>query len=145
MDYRTLFIDSFTLHQQLVNVIAEAKDEDGFAKISQTEMAAKVGRSQTWVSSAIKRINTEDLCIEFVAEGKYLLRYEDLSKRGVFSKILILMSDTISNPSMFLKKDLEIANEYGLKIKTVQMYKTYLRTGWKVTSKDNEKLPMNGV
>ena len=145
MDYRTLVIDSFTLHQQLVNVIAEAKDEDGFAIISQTEMAAKVGRSQTWVSSAIKRINTEDLCIEFVAEGKYLLRYEDLSKRGVFSKILILMSDTISNPSMFLKKDLEIANEYGLKIKTVQMYKTYLRTGWKVTSKDNEKLPMNGV
>ncbi len=134
MNYESLFAASLKLHQQLVDILIEARDENGFSLISQPEIAAKIDRSQTWVAKAIKRLNTEDICIELVSNGKYRLNYENLLLSGVFSKVLILIRDTLLNPSMFFKKDSAIAEEYGFSIKTVQMYKAYLRTGWKVST-----------
>ncbi len=92
-------------------------------------MAKKINRSQTWVANAIKRLNTEEICIELISSGKYKVNYEDLLSQGVFSKILFLIKNTFSDPTLILKKDSEIANEYGFNIKTVQMYKSYIRTG----------------
>lgn len=136
MNYESLFADSLKLYQQLVDILAESKDETGFSLISQPEIATRIGRSQTWVASAIKRLNTEDICIELVSNGKYKLNYENLLLSGVFSKILVLIRDTQLEPSIFSEKDSVIAEKYGISVKTVQMYKSYLRTGWKVSTKD---------
>ena len=73
MNYESLFADSLKLYQQLVDILAESKDETGFSLISQPEIATRIGRSQTWVASAIKRLNTEDICIELVSNRKYKL------------------------------------------------------------------------
>ena len=136
MNYESLFADSLKLHQQLVDILVESKDENGFSLISQPEIATRIGRSQTWVASAIKRLNTEDICIELVSNGKYKLNYENLLLSGVFSKILVLIRDTQLEPSIFSEKDSIIAEKYGISVKTVQMYKAYLRTGWKVSTKN---------
>ena len=139
MDYSTLFIDSLELHQKLVNILVKARDESGFSTISQPEIAEQIGRSQTWVSSAIKRLNTEDICIEQIASGKYKLHYEDLQTHGVFSKILFLAGLTYHvDQSIFFKKDREIAEEFGVNLKTVQMYKSYFRTGWKILDRQQQ-------
>ena len=138
MNYESLFADSLKLHQQLVDIFVEARDENGISLISQPEIAAKIDRSQTWVASAIKRLNTEDTCIELISNGKYKLHYENLLLSGVFSKILLLIRDTQLNPSMFSQKDSIIAEEYGFSVKTIQMYKAYLRTGWKVSTDKDE-------
>lgn len=122
-------MDSLELHQKLINILVEARDENGISLISQPEMAKKINRSQTWVANAIKRLNTEEICIELISSGKYKVNYEDLLSQGVFSKILFLIKNTFSDPTLILKKDSEIANEYGFNIKTVQMYKSYIRTG----------------
>lgn len=137
MNYESLFADSLKLHQRLVDILVEARDENGFSLISQPEIAVKIGRSQTWVANAIKRLNTEDTCIEFISNGKYKLHYDNLLLSGVFSKVLLLIRDTQLNPSMFGKKDSIIAEEYGFSIKTVQMYKAYLRTGWKESTNED--------
>ena len=131
MNYATLLKDSLDLHQELVNILVKARDESGLSLISQPEIAIQIGRSQTWVASAIKRLNTEDICVEQISNGKYKVHYEDLQTQGVFSKILFLIGVTYIDRSLFGKKDSEIAEEFGFKLRTVQMYRSYLRTGWR--------------
>ena len=132
MKYENLFVDSLKLHQRLVDIFVEAKDENGFSLVSQPEIAARIGRSQTWVANAIKRLNVEEPCVEMISAGKYKLNYECLLTDGVFSKIMCLIMDTRLDVDLFLEKDSDIATKYGFKLKTVQMYKSYLRSGWKI-------------
>ena len=65
-----------------------------------------------------------------ISNGKYKLHYDNLLLDGVFSKIMFLIIETQSDPSIFFKKDSDIAELYGMGIQTVQMFKAYLRTGW---------------
>lgn len=60
----SLFAESLKNHQKLVNILVDARGEDNISRISQPEMARLIGHSQTWVAQAIKRLNTEDMCIE---------------------------------------------------------------------------------
>lgn len=55
----TLFMFSFLQHQDLVNTIIENADRDGICRLSQKELAPKVGKSQAWIHKAIIRINGE--------------------------------------------------------------------------------------
>jgi lipopolysaccharide export LptBFGC system permease protein LptF len=70
-----LFIESVKNHQKLVNILADARDENNISHISQSEMARLIGHSQTWVVKAIKRLNTEDTCVEMLASEKYVVHY----------------------------------------------------------------------
>ena len=135
MHYESLFMDSFALHQQLVNLFKDSRNAEGVSVISQPELAKRIGRSQTWVASAIKRLNTEDTCVELISAGKYKLHYDDLLSRGVFSVIVLLIADTQITPSLFKEQADKIAEEYGCSIKTVQMYKAYLSTGRRVSTR----------
>ena len=130
MKCESLFADSLKMHQQLVDIFVEAKDENGISLISQPEIAARIGRSQTWVVKAIKRLNVEEPCVEMISAGKYKLNYECLLTDGVFSKIMLLIVDTRLNVDLFFERDSDIAAKYGFKLKTVQMYKAYFRLGW---------------
>lgn len=127
----SLFIESVKNHQSLINILADARGEDNVSRLSQPEIARLVGHSQTWVIQAIKRLNTEDICIEMIASEKYVVHYTDILTRGVFSEIMKLIIDCHENPELFKIKDSTIATERCLNIKTVQMFKAFLRTGWK--------------
>ena len=136
MHYESLFMDSFASHQKLVYLLKEARDEAGISAISQPELARQIGRSQTWVASAIKRLNTEDVCVELISSGKYKLHYDDLLSRGVFAIIVLLIADTLKTPSLFEMQTDKIAEAYSCSKKTVEMYKAYLSTGWKVSTRN---------
>lgn len=131
MNLRSLFEESLKNHQKLVDVLVDAQDENGISRLSQSEMARRVDHSQTWVSQAIRRINAEDVCIEKISAGVYRVHYSNLAAQGVFSKILNLMIDCYCDFSVFQKKDREIAEEWDLKLRTVQMFRAYLLTYWK--------------
>ena len=125
----SLFAESVKNHQRLVNILVDARDEDNVSHLSQLEMAKLVGLSQTWVVQAIKRLNTEDTCIEMIAPMKYVVHYTDILDRGVFSEIMTLFIDCCQNLELFNDNDSSIAKKRCLNIKTVQMFKAYLRTG----------------
>jgi len=125
------FIESVENHQNLVNILLDAKNKDGISQLSQPEMAKLMNRSQTWVVKAIKRLNTEDTCIEMIAPGKYVVHYTNIYMRGVFSEILKLTITISQDVEMFFLRDEIISKKYGIKVKTVQMFKSYMRIGWR--------------
>ncbi len=127
----SLFVDSYQMHQKLVDTILKFKEEDGVCRISQPQLALLVDRSQTWVSQAIRRINTEEVCIEAVGSGAYVVRYENLIDRGTFAEVFWLMLAAYDDPSIIHVPDKEIATARNIKVTTVQMFKAYVRTGWK--------------
>jgi len=61
------------MYQMLVDILADAKNEDNISRISQPEMAILVERSQTWVVQAIQRLYTETLVL-MTAAKKYVDR-----------------------------------------------------------------------
>ncbi len=123
-----LFIDSFNNHQSLINELKRHEAKDNICYISQPALAKMLCHSQTWVEQAIKRINSEDECIKCIGLGKYTVAYDDLSKSGVFSSILFLMAELLRDTNMFYLKDQELAVKYNKPIRTIQMFKSYVRT-----------------
>lgn len=79
-----LFIKSYQMHQELINTILSFKDEDDVCRVTQKEIAGILNRHQTWVSAAIRRINTEDECVTKVKKGQYIVRYSNLMEKGTF-------------------------------------------------------------
>ncbi|MFV0240912.1 MAG: hypothetical protein ACK5H4_12850 [Lacrimispora sphenoides] len=128
---KSLFSESVKNHQKLINILDDARGEDNISRLSQPEMARLIGHSQTWVAQAIRRLNTEDMCIEMIAPAEYIVYYTNILDQGVFSEIMKLIIDCIKSPELFNGKDGTIAKERCINIKTVQMFKSYLRTGRK--------------
>lgn len=133
-----LFLDSLIQHQRLLDAISDFADEDGICRLSQTELGKIVGRSQIWVSQAIKRINSEDICIKCVSGG-YKAIYPQLAEHGVFSTLLFLCKEVAADRVVFFLKDAELAQKYNVPLKTVQMLKSYFRTGHRVASREMER------
>lgn len=136
---QSLFTESVINHQLLVDKMLEFKNEEGICEISQPELARLTNHSQTWVTSAIKRLNTEDTCIEIVGPSKYVVHYPNIGRQGVFSKIFQMMFDLEQDPCMFRMKEAEIASIYSVKLKTIKMFKSYILTGWRVSSKEPDQ------
>ena len=122
-----LFVDSVNMHQKLVDIIVEAKDDDGISRISQPEMAELTNRSQSWVGKAIRRLNTEDICIEMVASGQYVVHYANILEKGVFCEVLKLINDYYVTPELLNTQDKILAAERGIKTRTSYMFKSYIR------------------
>jgi hypothetical protein len=129
-DEYPMFVTSFLQHQEFVNKINELADKDGVCRLSQTQLAVKLGKSQTWVHKAISRLNIEDICI-FHSPCYYRVEYDDLLQRGVFSKIIMLMHEALAEQYEFIyfAREEEVANRYNTKVKTLQMFKTYSKAG----------------
>ena len=127
MDY-SLFNESPANHQRLVDILDQYSDVNGVAIIPKPNLARLVNRSQSWITQAIKRINTEDICIEVVTPGKYILHYTNLLEQGVFAKIMRLILEYHNSPEMFYERDSVMASSRGLRLKTIQMFKAYLQT-----------------
>jgi hypothetical protein len=121
-----LFVNSFKMHQKLVDVMLEYQNENGVCTVSRAELAKRMDRSAGWVDLAIKKINTEDICIDSARDG-YIVRYSSLKDKGVFHEILEMMLETAVNQDFFFLQDRYIAEKRQIQLKTVQMFKTYFR------------------
>lgn len=124
----SLFVESVKNHQRLVNIFIEAQNKSGISLLSQQEVSKLMNRSPAWVKKAIKRLNTEDTCITMMAPGKYVVHYSNILEQGVFSEILKLIIDCNDAPELLHIEDRAIATKRGINIRTVQMFKAYLRT-----------------
>lgn len=135
-----LFLDSFKMHQQLVDVMLEYQNENGVCIVSRAELAARMNRSAGWVDLAIKRINTEDICIDSARDG-YIVRYSSLKDKGVFHEIREMMLETAVNPDLLFLQDKYIAAKRQVQLTTVRMFKTYFRENkpMNIADSDNEQ------
>ncbi|CAB1245753.1 protein of unknown function [Ruminococcaceae bacterium BL-4] len=64
------------------------------------------------------------------APGKYVVHYTNILDKGVFSEILKLFMDCNDTPGLLHMDDKTIAHQRGINIKTVQMFKAYVRADW---------------
>ena len=126
----TLFALSLSKCQKLIDVMLEYENNEGICVVSQTELAKRLSLAQTNISNAIKKVNVEDLCIEMLYPGFYKVHYKNLFERGTFSCIWNLMLDAQEDFKLVFEKNQIIADRYGYKLKTVQMFKSYIKTGW---------------
>jgi len=137
-----MFFSSVNTHQHLVDVVASFRDMHGVSHISQQEMGKLINRSPTCIRNAIKRLNTENLCVEFLSPGKYVVHYDNILAQGVFHKIFNLLLCCLID-GRFIKeiynmKDKDVACKHNIKLKTVQMFRTYLRDFVKQAMNENE-------
>lgn len=124
-----IFMHSYLLHQRLVDTLLEFKGEDGICRVTQTELSQLMDISPSRISQAIQQLNTEECCIKRLGMGKYIVNYRDILKNGTFARISDLIEEACLHPELIKTPDKEIAKTHGLNIKTVQMFKTYVRMG----------------
>jgi len=126
-----MFFGSVKTHQRLVDVIISFRDKHGVSHISQQEMSKLTNRSTACISKSISRLNIENLCVELIGPGKYVVHYDNILAQGVFYKILKLLVfcsiDVNFIKETYYMKDKDVASKHNIKLKTVQMFKTYLR------------------
>ena len=126
-----LFIESVKHHQDLIDHILKYKEADGVCRVCQAQLTLDTGRHWTWIDKAIKRMNTEEVCIQKKGTSEYIVIHESLHEAGVFARILQMLNDTYETPEIVRMKDAELMEKYECKLKTVQMYRSYALTGWK--------------
>lgn len=123
----TLFLQSVQAHQQLVDILLQARNADGISVLTELEMAVRMNRSLTWVKKAIEQLNREEVCIKRVSPNGYTIQYDNILERGVFADIMSLIRECDSSPELLQVPDSALATEKNLNIKTVQMGKAYIR------------------
>ena len=124
------FTKSLLKYQGIIDTMLEHKNKDGICVISQKELGEKVSIKQNTVSKAIRQINTEEICIEMLSPGKYIVHYRNIMERGTFACIWNLFLDFGKNPQLLFESDKSIAERYGYKLKTVQMFKAYTKISY---------------
>ena len=120
-----VFEESVKSHQALVDVIKSHSDEFGVCKLSQTEIARLLGKSQAWVSEAIKRINREKVCIVNSHEG-YILNFDNILTEGTFYEILRAMYYMAHNPEAYFENEKTVACVLNINRNTLQAAKAYI-------------------
>lgn len=89
------------------------------------------GRHWTWIDKAIKRMNTEEVCVQRIGTNEYIVAHESLREAGVFFRVMQMLMDTYETPEIVQMKNAELMAKYECTLKTVQMYRSYALTGWK--------------
>lgn len=115
---------SLETHQKLIELIHNNYDKTGICRLSQKEMGVCLGKSQSWIAQAIKRINAEKVCIERVSGG-YIVNFTDLKQEGTFVKILELLSLFLDNPNFLEINEKQLAEMLSIKRRTIQAAKAY--------------------
>lgn len=125
MNENLLFKTSMKNYQDLVNVIKEYSSSDGICRLSQSEIASLLNKSQTWVSHTIKKLNSEEVCIERCSDG-YFLRFDNIYDRGTCSEILSLIELFMEYPDLWEINEKKLAAKLNIKWSTIQAAKAYL-------------------
>ena len=127
----TLFNESVKHHQDIIDHILKYKGSDGVCRVCQAQLMLDTGRHWTWIDKAIKRMNTEEVCVQKKGTSEYIVIHESLLEAGVFSRILRMLMDTYETPEIVKMKNAELMAKYECSLKTVQMYRSYALTGSK--------------
>lgn len=123
---KNILYKSLSKCQAIVDIMLEHKNEDGICIISQKEIAQKLSLTPSNISAAIDRINIEDMCIEKISPGKYIVHYKNLLERGTFLCIKNLIIDATKDHQLLIESNESIATRYGYKPSTIQMFKAYI-------------------
>lgn len=127
----TLFIKSVKHHQDFIDRILKYKETDGVCRVCQAQLMLDTGRHWTWIDRAIKRMNTEEVCVQKKGTCEYIVIHESLLEAGVLSGVLRMLMDTYEMPEIVEMKNAELMEKYECSLKTVQMYRSYALSGWK--------------
>ena len=119
------FKEEIDCHEKLLKTILEYKDAEGICKVSQTELAKRMGRNQGYICKAIKRLNAEDQCIEMIKNGEYIVHYTNIRERGVFPKVTYLLTEKIANPEKY-EDNIKLYKKYNATKETVHVFTGYL-------------------
>ena len=112
-------------HEKLLQTILEYKNDDGICKVSQAELAKRLGKNQGYVCKAIKRLNAEDNCIEMIKNGEYIIHYTNIRERGVFPKIHYMLTEKLANPEKY-ENNVKLCEKYNATKQTVSIFTGYL-------------------
>jgi len=121
------FLEVVAHYQYLIDIILENSDSDGVCRLSQAELAKKANRSQAWVHSTIAKVNREEECIAHTTRH-YRVIHKNMLKHGTFPKILMLLHKTEKEEFDYIwnAREVEVARKYGIKVSTLQMFKTLM-------------------
>lgn len=127
LEYKILK-ESIEKRQKLVSLINEKNLKK--EKVNRKILAQEMGTSIGWIDKARKQINTEDLCITYNKDGLTTL-YNDISKKGVYSKIIEMIEDTEIKFPIYILTNKQISQIYNISEKTAWMYRAFLNENLK--------------
>lgn len=94
------FIKHYKFKQDVINVLLDNKNKDGFCSIYQREIANRLNVSQTFISLTIRKLQSFDKAIEVVSKGKYVIVIENIFESDLFKKLLTAYRKIILNPKI---------------------------------------------
>ncbi|HEY9060588.1 MAG TPA: hypothetical protein VIO64_08820 [Pseudobacteroides sp.] len=112
--------------QLLINTILEYKCPDGICRITQKELAQKMGKSASSISKTIKQFSLVDNCIETISRGEYRVNCVNILEKGPIFKSIFIMGVLAENPEIMDLPYKEQAEIYGFSVKEVQIAYGYL-------------------
>lgn len=118
-----LLNESIEKRQKLVTLISEknAKNE----KFTRKDLAKEMKVSVPWIDKARKQINTEDLCIVY-SHNVLTTRYQDIRKKGVYSKIIKMIEYTETIFPFCLFSNKQLCEFFEITDKTAWMYRAFI-------------------
>lgn len=112
-------------HEELLRTMLEYEDDKGICIVSHATLSKRLNKNQPWIAKAMKRLNSEDNCIEMIEKGKYIIHYTNIRERGTFHQIGKLLYEMITNQELYQDKQL-IHKKYNVSKKTANVFRGYL-------------------
>lgn len=117
--------------KQVMDILLNNIDESDLCRISQKDIALKVGKSSSTVSKTLRKLEKYDKCIEKVAPAVYKVNERDIINYGPISRVIKYYR--------FIDKDIEIITKtfkeqsilMDMSIEEIQMSQGYLYSGYK--------------
>jgi hypothetical protein len=134
IDFKTID-EKIKYCQDVINIMLENEGSDGICRVTQKEIAEKLGKSQCGVGKTIKQLNRIDQCIEIIGRGMYIVNHKDLSINGPFVKVIQLMDRLSSEPELLrlpYKEQIKILNFNN--VKELQVAYGYFFQSWDHTA-----------
>lgn len=124
-----MYEESLMISQKILNIFYSSIGENGVAHITQADVSRKTGLSYSNINKRIKKMNLEEPCIINDNNKGYIVKYSNLSQKGTYANVKVLLCDYQNNNSILYIKDKDLAIKYGFNIKTIQMFKSFARCG----------------
>lgn len=113
-------------YQEIIDVMLQYQDINGVCNISQKEIAAALGMSQSLVSKCLKRLEHSDFCIRKISSGKYEVLHDNILEYGPYNKIVEYCKAINKNEGLLKLKYKDQSIILGISVHEIKMIKGYL-------------------